>query len=164
MNPAKFAQMMKYLTRVKEQKPDLPDVFLRDNSIGKADGGRIEFDKGGNPKIIKKITDSVNQYNKILTDAMTKKDISKIPTFLSYIKKKHPKFTNSTVNNYLSRDMVKVKPLSRDIEKRKLLNQLVDEANAKLKHTKWLDIEKKVQILKEEKVKEELKQECIENT
>ena len=27
MNPAKFSQMMKYLTRVKKQKPDLPDVF-----------------------------------------------------------------------------------------------------------------------------------------
>ena len=27
MNPAKFAQMMKYLTRVKKEKPDLPDVF-----------------------------------------------------------------------------------------------------------------------------------------
>ena len=27
MNPAKFAQMMKYLTRVKKQKPKLPDVF-----------------------------------------------------------------------------------------------------------------------------------------
>ena len=27
MNPAKFSQMMKYLTRAKKQKPDLPDVF-----------------------------------------------------------------------------------------------------------------------------------------
>ena len=27
MNPARFSQMMKYLTRVKKQKPDLPDVF-----------------------------------------------------------------------------------------------------------------------------------------
>jgi hypothetical protein len=27
MNPARFAQMMKYLTRAKKQKPDLPDVF-----------------------------------------------------------------------------------------------------------------------------------------
>ena len=27
MNPTKFAQMMKYLTRVKKEKPDLPDVF-----------------------------------------------------------------------------------------------------------------------------------------
>ena len=27
MNPFKYAQMMKYLTRVKKQKPDLPDVF-----------------------------------------------------------------------------------------------------------------------------------------
>jgi hypothetical protein len=27
MNPVKYAQMMKYLTRVKKQKPDLPDVF-----------------------------------------------------------------------------------------------------------------------------------------
>ena len=118
--------------------------FVRDNPLGKAEGGRIEFSKGSNPKITKKITDSVNQYNKILTDAMVKKDISKIPSFLSYIKKKHPKLTNSTINNYISRNTVKVKPLSRDIEKRKLLNQLVDEANAKLKHTRWIDIEKKV--------------------
>ena len=27
MNPVKYAQMMKYLTRAKKQKPDLPDVF-----------------------------------------------------------------------------------------------------------------------------------------
>ena len=27
MNPLKYAQMMRYLTRVKKQKPDLPDVF-----------------------------------------------------------------------------------------------------------------------------------------
>ena len=27
MNPAKFSQMMKYLTRAKKEKPDLPDVF-----------------------------------------------------------------------------------------------------------------------------------------
>ena len=27
MNPFKYAQMIKYLTRVKKQKPDLPDVF-----------------------------------------------------------------------------------------------------------------------------------------
>jgi len=27
MNPARFSQMMKYLTRAKKQKPDLPDVF-----------------------------------------------------------------------------------------------------------------------------------------
>ena len=28
MNPLKYAQMMKYLTRAKKQKPDLPDVFF----------------------------------------------------------------------------------------------------------------------------------------
>ena len=27
MNPIKYAQMIKYLTRVKKEKPDLPDVF-----------------------------------------------------------------------------------------------------------------------------------------
>jgi hypothetical protein len=27
MNPFKYAQMMKYLTRAKKQKPDLPEVF-----------------------------------------------------------------------------------------------------------------------------------------
>ena len=27
MNPIKYAQMIKYLTRVKKEKPNLPDVF-----------------------------------------------------------------------------------------------------------------------------------------
>ena len=27
MNPARFSQMMKYLTRAKKEKPELPDVF-----------------------------------------------------------------------------------------------------------------------------------------
>ena len=70
MNPAKFAQMMKYLTRVKKEKPDLPDVFpaskapippvredvetteainafIRRERQQKAGGGRIGFDRGG---------------------------------------------------------------------------------------------------------------------
>ena len=70
MNPLKYAQMMKYLTRVKKQKPDLPDVFpaskapipaktqnveeieainrfMRANPrTEKAGGGRIGFMKG----------------------------------------------------------------------------------------------------------------------
>ena len=70
MNPARFAQMMKYLTRAKKTKPDLPDVFpaskapippktqnveeieainrfSRDNPrTEKAGGGRIPFNKG----------------------------------------------------------------------------------------------------------------------
>jgi len=70
MNPLKYAQMMKYLTRAKKTKPDLPDVFpaskapippktqnveeieainrfSRDNPrTEKAGGGRIPFNKG----------------------------------------------------------------------------------------------------------------------
>jgi hypothetical protein len=70
MNPAKFSQMMKYLTRAKKEKPDLPDVFpaskapipaktqnvqeteavnqfmLRNPRVEKAGGGRIGFMKG----------------------------------------------------------------------------------------------------------------------
>ena len=30
MNPARFSQMMKYLTRAKKEKPDLPDVTFAD--------------------------------------------------------------------------------------------------------------------------------------
>jgi len=69
MNPFKYAQMMKYLTRVKKQKPDLPDVFpaseapippvkeeiqtrdainafIRRERQQKAGGGRIGFAEG----------------------------------------------------------------------------------------------------------------------
>ena len=70
MNPFKYAQMIKYLTRAKKQNPNLPDVFfaskapippkkesvktmeainrfVRDNPrTEKADGGRIGFYKG----------------------------------------------------------------------------------------------------------------------
>ena len=71
MNPARFSQMMKYLTRAKKEKPDLPDVFpaskapippktqnvkemeavnefmLRNPRVEKAGGGRIELRKAG---------------------------------------------------------------------------------------------------------------------
>ena len=69
MNPLKYAQMMKYLTREKKANPKLPDVFpaseapipkvredvetieainrfVRDNPVEKAEGGRIGFKKG----------------------------------------------------------------------------------------------------------------------
>ena len=71
MNPFKFGQLMKHLTRVKQEKPDLPDVFraidapippkkesietmeainrfVRDNPRqDMAGGGRIKLDAGG---------------------------------------------------------------------------------------------------------------------
>jgi len=70
MNPARFSQMMKYLTRAKKADPDLPDVFpaseapippktknveeteavnqfmLRNPRVEKAGGGRIGFKDG----------------------------------------------------------------------------------------------------------------------
>jgi hypothetical protein len=69
MNPARFSQMMKYLTRAKKEKPDLPDVFpaskapipaktqtveemeainafIRRERQQKAGGGRIELKVG----------------------------------------------------------------------------------------------------------------------
>ena len=73
MNPLKYAQMMKYLTRAKKEKPDLPDVFsaskapippvredvetmdainafIRRERQQKAGGGRIGFAKGDRGK------------------------------------------------------------------------------------------------------------------
>ena len=71
MNPARFSQMMKYLTRAKKADPDLPDVFpaskapipaktqnvqeteavnqfmLRNPRVEKAGGGRIGFFEAG---------------------------------------------------------------------------------------------------------------------
>ena len=75
MNPLKYAQMMKYLTRAKKTNPDLPDVFPASkapipaktqtvqemeaiNEFVKrnpqADGGRIGFKKGSNEKFLVK--------------------------------------------------------------------------------------------------------------
>ena len=72
MNPARFSQMMKYLTRAKKEKPDLPDVFPASKAPippktqnveeieavnqfmlrnPRADGGRIPFGEGSITKV-----------------------------------------------------------------------------------------------------------------
>ena len=85
MNPIKYAQMIKYLTRVKKEKPDLADVFpaskapipaksdfvetkdainrfVRDNPrTEKAGGGRMGFKKGKDVRVSK------NQYGEFET-------------------------------------------------------------------------------------------------
>ena len=118
------------------------DDFMERNP--RADGGRIGFDSGGDvEKRTKKITKAVNRYNKLLTDGLAKKDISKIPTFQGWFIKNYPDIPPGTANKYIN-EKVKVRPLIRDKIKFDFVQQLVDEANAKTKHTKWIDIESKV--------------------
>jgi len=92
----------------------------------------------------KKITKAVNRYNKLLTDGLAKKDISKIPSFQGWFIKNYPEMNAGNANKYINDGRVKVKPLIRDKVKFDFVQQLVDEANAKNKHTKWIDIESKV--------------------
>ena len=88
MNPLKYAQMMKYLTRAKKQKPDLADVFpaskatipaksdfvetkdainrfVRDNPrTEKAGGGRIEFNEGADAVKLKALQADYDKFGK----------------------------------------------------------------------------------------------------
>ena len=118
-----------------------------------AQGGRIPFRLGktvnqyGGVDLdakAKKITKAVNKYNKLLTDGLAKKDISKIPPFQGWFTKNYPDISPGNANKYINDGKVKVRPLIRDKVKYDFIQQLVDEANAKTKHTKWIDIESKV--------------------
>ena len=92
MNPLKYAQMMKYLTREKKANPDLPDVFpaskasippvredvetidainrfVRDNPVEKAEGGRIELGEGGGKAFrLKQLQEDYNKFGKSKLD------------------------------------------------------------------------------------------------
>ena len=118
-----------------------------------AQGGRIPFRLGktvnqyGGVDLdakAKKITKAVNKYNKLLTDGLAKKDISKIPPFQGWFIKNYPEINPGNANKYINDGRVKVRPLIRDKVKYDFIQKLVDEANAKTKHTKWIDIESKV--------------------
>ena len=109
------------------------------------DGGRAGFDVGGEvEKRTNIITKAVNKYNKLFNDALAKKDISKIPPFQGWFIKNYPDIPPGTANKYINQGKVKVRPLIRDEVKFDFVQQLVDEANSKNKHTKWIDIESKV--------------------
>ena len=92
MNPARFSQMMKYLTRAKKANPELPDVFpaskapippvredvetieainrfVRDNPVEKAEGGRIELGEGGGKAFrLKQLQEDYNKFGKAKLD------------------------------------------------------------------------------------------------
>jgi hypothetical protein len=67
-------------------------------------------------------------------------------------------------NKYINDGRVKVRPLIRDKVKFDFVQQLVDEANAKNKHTKWIDIESKVSNFEGRKTKRRADTASIENT
>jgi hypothetical protein len=87
MNPLKYAQMIKYLTREKKANPDLPDVFpaskapippvredvetidainrfVKDNPVEKAEGGRIELNAGGDAVRLKALQADYDKFGK----------------------------------------------------------------------------------------------------
>ena len=128
------------------------ESYVREPSA-MAQGGRIPFRLGkavnqyGGVDLdakAKKITKAVNKYNKLLTDGLAKKDISKIPPFQGWFIKNYPEINPGNANKYINDGRVKVRPLIRDKVKYDFIQKLVDEANAKTKHTKWIDIESKV--------------------
>ena len=138
-----YSQMIGFLTR--DKTTDVPGSMAHGLRTGLYDGGRAGFDAGGEvEKRTKIITNAVNKYNKLFNDALAKKDISKIPPFQGWFTKNYPDIPPGTANKYINQEKVKVRPLIRDEVKYDFIQQLVDEANAKDKHTKWIDIESKV--------------------
>ena len=131
-DPKSHGQMMNYLVRNSEDKkrmreyfetnqittasninrprePKLTQIFQDFNERNPlADGGRIGFDSGGDvEKRTKKITKAVNRYNKLLTDGLAKKDISKIPSFQGWFTKNYPDIPPATANKYINEEKVK---------------------------------------------------------
>ena len=112
MNPARFSQMMKYLTRAKKEKPDLPDVFpaskapippvredvetidainafIRRERQQKAGGGRIGYKDG--PKFPDRYGKFTGEGMERVSDAILKSYADDDITYLFEKKETNPK-------------------------------------------------------------------------
>ena len=109
MNPFKFGQLMKHLTRAKQQKPDLPEVFRASEAQipektltrdmfkqaeerfknAKADGGRIKLDAGGDAVRLAQLKSDYDKFGKSKLDKG-----AKVLGFKNYAALEGPKNAN----------------------------------------------------------------------
>ena len=81
------------------------------------------------------------QYNKIITTAFDKGDMSKVPSWTSFLKTKTLK--HASIGYYKGR-AAEFNVINTSAKKFELADILVNRANNNLKHTEWMDIQKKL--------------------
>ena len=87
--------------------------------------------------------DLANRYNKLIENSFNKEDMSKIPSWKSFLEKQ--KLKHGTVNFYRT-NASKYNLINTIDKKNELVNMLIERANNDLKHTPFIDIQKKVSI------------------
>jgi len=81
------------------------------------------------------------QYNKIITTAFNKGDMSKVPSWKFFLENKTLK--HASTGYYQSR-AAEFNVINTSAKKFELADMLVNRANNNLKHTEWMDIQKKL--------------------
>ncbi len=86
------------------------------------------------------------QYNKIITTAFDKGDMSKIPSWKSFLESKTLKHAGTA---YYRTNAANFGVINATAKKFELADRLIDEASKTLKYTEWMDIQKKLSPFKE---------------
>jgi len=86
-------------------------------------------------------TKLANQYNKIITTAFEKEDMSKIPSWKSFLESKNLKHAGVGFYRTQAKNFGVINASEKKFQ---LADILIERANNKLKHTEWMDIQKKL--------------------
>ena len=114
-----------------------------------ADGSRPGY-AGRKPGIKEKTTvvegnKLAKQYNKIIITAFDEGDMSKIPSWKSFLESKTLKHASAA---YYRTNAANFGVINATAKKFELADRLIDEASKTLKYTEWLDIQKNYHLLK----------------
>jgi hypothetical protein len=148
-----------------EPRKDVQDIeainrFMRDNPPGMAGGGMLVQPSadGSRPGYAGKKTGLKEkttvaegnklskQYNKIINTAFNKGDMSKIPSWKSFLENKTLK--HGSVGFYQTQAQ-NFNVINATAKKFELADRLIDEASKTLKYTEWMDIQKKLSSFKD---------------
>jgi len=144
MNPARFSQMMKYLTRAKKEKPDLPDVFPASQAPIPPKTQNVEEIEAINAFIRRERQQKAGGGMLVQPSA----DGSRPGYATSSVKTKKFKYPVSNQFGTFYSDIKPKDPNEKKIivkdEKTKFINQLVSDANAGDKHVSIGEIGEKV--------------------
>ena len=134
---------------------DAVNEFIKRNP--RADGGMLvqpsaDGSRPGYAKSKKEKTTVVEgnklakQYNKIITTAFDKGDMSKIPSWKSFLESKTLKHAGTA---YYRTNAANFGVINATAKKFELADRLIDEASKTLKYTEWMDIQKKLSPFKD---------------
>ena len=112
-----------------------------------ADGSRPGYAKSKKEKTtVVEGNKLAKQYNKIITTAFDKGDMSKIPSWKSFLESKTLKHAGTA---YYRTNAANFGVINATAKKFELADRLIDEASKTLKYTEWMDIQKKLSPFKD---------------